>query len=163
MIRYVTGDATDPMRPVGQHAIVAHIANDQGAWGAGFVLAISRKWPEPERCYRDLFRNRRVLGDVQFCHTMGDVNGEATVANMIAQHGFPSKDRPCAVDFRALEECLCKVATAAVDEYQASVHMPRIGCGIGGATWDQIEPIIERTLCAHGVEVTVYDLPKGIQ
>jgi hypothetical protein len=36
--------------------------------------------------------------------------------------------------------------------------MPRIGCGLAGGTWDKIEPIIERTLLAKGIEVVVYDL-----
>ena len=33
----------------------------------------------------------------------------------------------------------------------ASVHMPRIGCGLAGGKWEAIEPIIERTLLASGV------------
>ena len=38
-IRYVEGDAT---RPLGNDpCIVVHICNDFGAWGRGFVLAIS--------------------------------------------------------------------------------------------------------------------------
>ena len=35
--------------------------------------------------------------------------------------------------------------------------MPRIGCGLAGGKWEEIEPIIERTLATAGVEVTVYD------
>ena len=42
-------------------------------------------------------------------------------------------------------------------EIEASVHMPRIGCGLAGGTWGKIEPILERTLIKAGVEVTVYD------
>jgi hypothetical protein len=42
---------------------------------------------------------------------------------------------------------------------QAGVHMPRIGCGLAGGTWDKIDPIIQRTLCDQGVRVIVYDLP----
>jgi hypothetical protein len=33
--------------------VIAYICNDLGGWGKGFVLAISRKWPQPERDYRD--------------------------------------------------------------------------------------------------------------
>jgi O-acetyl-ADP-ribose deacetylase (regulator of RNase III) len=43
-------------------------------------------------------------------------------------------------------------------EHRASVAMPRIGCGLAGGTWEEIEPIIRDTLCAQGVSVTVYDL-----
>jgi len=36
--------------------------------------------------------------------------------------------------------------------------MPRIGCGLAGGKWEQIEPLIERHLAAAGAEVVVYDL-----
>ena len=39
----------------------------------------------------------------------------------------------------------------------ASVHMPGIGCGVAGGTWDRIEPIIFRTLRERDVAVNVYD------
>ena len=40
-----------------------------------------------------------------------------------------------------------------------SVHMPRIGCGLAGGTWERIEPLIVKVLCERGIPVTVYDLP----
>jgi O-acetyl-ADP-ribose deacetylase (regulator of RNase III) len=39
----------------------------------------------------------------------------------------------------------------------ASVHMPRIGCGLAGGTWDQIEPLIIATLINSVISVWVYD------
>jgi hypothetical protein len=46
-------------------------------------------------------------------------------------------------------------------ERAASVHMPRIGCGLAGGEWGRVESIVRDTLCAEGIEVTVYDLPSG--
>jgi hypothetical protein len=40
----------------------------------------------------------------------------------------------------------------------ATVHMPRIGCGLAGGTWDRIGPIVERTLSAKNIGAFVYDL-----
>ena len=40
---------------------------------------------------------------------------------------------------------------------RASVHMPRIGCGLAGGTWDKIEPIVIRTLCERDVPARVDD------
>ena len=48
-IHYRVGDATAPVADGPK--IIAHICNDIGAWGRGFVLAISRRWPEPEKAY----------------------------------------------------------------------------------------------------------------
>ena len=35
--------------------------------------------------------------------------------------------------------------------------MPRIGCGLAGGRWGQVEPIILDELVSLGIEVTVYD------
>lgn len=40
-IIYLKGDATNPIAK--GNKIIAHICNDAGGWGKGFVLAISRK------------------------------------------------------------------------------------------------------------------------
>jgi hypothetical protein len=37
--------------------------------------------------------------------------------------------------------------------------MPRIGCGLAGGNWDQIEPLLEEHLALAGFDVPVYDLP----
>ena len=42
----------------------------------------------------------------------------------------------------------------------ASVHMPRIGSGLAGGKWEQVEGIIREELTAADVAVTVYDLPQ---
>jgi len=50
VIAYVVGDAT---RPEGQGPrVIVHVCNDIGGWGRGFVLALSRAYPEAERRYR---------------------------------------------------------------------------------------------------------------
>jgi hypothetical protein len=46
-------------------------------------------------------------------------------------------------------------------ELGASVHMPRIGCGLAGGRWERIEPLITRRLSEHGIAVTVYDHDPG--
>ena len=49
-LKFVKGDAT---RPIGEgNKMLLHICNDENRWGAGFVLAVSRRWPEVERVYR---------------------------------------------------------------------------------------------------------------
>jgi hypothetical protein len=45
----------------------------------------------------------------------------------------------------------------------ASIHMPRIGSGLAGGSWEVVEEIVEETLCRQGLRVTVYDLPGKSQ
>jgi O-acetyl-ADP-ribose deacetylase (regulator of RNase III) len=155
IIQYQKGDATQPQALGNQ--IVAHICNDRGGWGRGFVLAISRRWPEPEAAYRAWFKDRSEndfgLGADQFV----PVEPYLWVANMVAQHGMKTGSSGPPIRYKAVRACLGKLAEMA-GELDASVHMPRIGCGLAGGKWMLIEPIIADELIAQGIEVTVYDL-----
>jgi O-acetyl-ADP-ribose deacetylase (regulator of RNase III) len=152
-ITYRTGDAT---APAGEgNKIIAHCCNDFGAWGKGFVMALSAKWSEPEDEYRGWHEAGVdfALGEIQLVQ----VEPQVWVANMIGQHGIRRSKAGPPIRYDAIRDCLAKLAAEA-KKLSASVHMPRIGCGLADGTWDRIEPLIEETLCACGVEVTVYDL-----
>ncbi|MEU5820275.1 hypothetical protein [Streptomyces sp. NPDC047803] len=56
----------------------------------------------------------------------------------------------------AIDAGLATVAYHAL-ELGASLHMPRIGCGLAGGTWSRIEPLIESRLTGRGLSVSVYD------
>jgi O-acetyl-ADP-ribose deacetylase (regulator of RNase III) len=157
MITYLEGDATQPV--TSGPKIIAHVCNDIGGWGRGFVLALSARWPEPEAEYRRWFKEGGpipfVLGNVQFV----DVETRLWVANMIGQrHIKPINDAP-PVRYDALRMGLSRVAQFA-REQKATVHVPRIGCGLAGGTWEKVEPIILETLVSAGVDVFVYDLSQ---
>lgn len=149
MIHYQIGDAT---RPDAVPAVIVHVCNDVRAWGAGFVLALSRRWPQPEAVYRAA--PRLELGEVQFVR----VEPKIHVANMICQRGIGTDRRR--IDYHHLESCLAVVADAAREATERpSIHMPRIGCGLAGGRWEEIEAIVNQTLVGNGLEVYVYDLP----
>ncbi|MGW3437529.1 macro domain-containing protein [Streptomyces bacillaris] len=153
-ITYVRGDATAPQGKGVE--VIAHVCNDLGGWGKGFVLALSRRWPEPETAYRRWHRDRAGndfgLGAVQFVQ----VGKYLWVANMVGQRGMRRGSKGAPVRYEAIDAALGAVAVRA-GELGASVHMPRIGCGLAGGTWDQVEPLIERRLISAGLPVTVYD------
>lgn len=153
-IIYVVGDATAPQGEGPK--IIAHVCNDAGGWGKGFVLPLARRWPQTRTAYKTWYRDRETsgfaLGAVQF------VPAEDTllVANMIGQHGYrPSNTPP--VRYEAISAALATVADRAL-QFRASVHMPQIGCGLAGGRWELVEPLIVEQLTRRGVPVTVYDL-----
>jgi O-acetyl-ADP-ribose deacetylase (regulator of RNase III) len=55
-----------------------------------------------------------------------------------------------------VQRCLTALAGHAT-RLTASVHMPRIGCGLAGGRWERIEPLIITALCAQDIPVAVYD------
>jgi O-acetyl-ADP-ribose deacetylase (regulator of RNase III) len=153
-IQYLNGDATAPQ--VEGNKVVAHICNDLGGWGKGFVLAVSRRWKEPELDYRQWHReqadNDFGLGAVRFVQ----VEPLLWIANMIGQHGIKASSEGPPIRYEAVRECLEKLAGFA-SEKKASVHMPRIGCGLAGGRWELVLPVIESTLASRNVPVYVYD------
>ena len=76
---------------------------------------------------------------------------------MIGQQGIHTIFGVPPIHYAALKSCLTKVAKEALTS-NASVHMPRIGCGLGGGKWKLVEPIIKEELIDRGIDVTVYDL-----
>jgi len=154
-ISYIIGDATEPTGA--GNKIIAHISNDAGAWGKGFVLALSMRSPAPELAFRHWYATRRnndfALGRAQFVPIASGV----WVANMIGQHKIRTECGIPPIRYEAVEMALAAVRRKAL-ELRASVHLPRIGCGLAGGEWQRIEPLIERQLSSKDVPVFVYDL-----
>jgi O-acetyl-ADP-ribose deacetylase (regulator of RNase III) len=156
-IDYVIGDATNPVGS-GPKMIV-HVCNDIGGWGRGFVVAISKRWPEPEQRYHSWHRGEEAipfaLGEVQFVQVADAV----WVANLIGQRDVRTVAGIPPVRYDAIRKGLQRVAEQA-RRLGASVHMPRIGCGLAGGKWEEVGRIVEDELTNKGVLVAVYDLPS---
>lgn len=149
MIKYVKGDATQPIG-VGPKLIV-HSVNDIGAWGRGFVVAISNRWPHVEAAYRRWAKSGSdfSLGAVQFVEAEPDI----VVANLVGQHGIGFRNGP-PVRYDAIRNGLEKVRNFATGK-KITVNMPRIGSGLGGGDWTIIEKLINEQLA--GLDVIVHD------
>jgi O-acetyl-ADP-ribose deacetylase (regulator of RNase III) len=96
------------------------------------------------------------LGAVQFVQ----VEDCLWVANVIAQtKAFTTPDGRRVPPIRefAVRLGLARIYGKAT-ETQATIHMPRIGCGLVGGTWSEIEQIVDDELADLGISVTVYDL-----
>jgi O-acetyl-ADP-ribose deacetylase (regulator of RNase III) len=158
-ITYKDGDALDTSEASGP-VIIAHICNDKGACGAGFVLAVSAKYRRAELLYRAWSQGRRRpadpvfrLGQTQFAEV--SQSPDVIIANMIGQ----TLGGPAPIRYAALQDCLRRVRTEA-QARGATVQMPRIGAGLAGGDWNRIAQLITEELTSHGVAVTVYDLPR---
>jgi len=160
-IRYVCGDATFP------HAVpamIVHCCNHLGYWGAGFTNALDRRWPHVGKAYKTWAREAidrgtpRMLGEVQYVEAEDDI----TVANLVGQDGIRGVNNIRPVRYAALGEGFQMIAGVVITRLftrrgAPTLHMPRIGCGLAGGTWDKVEPLVQAYLCDRGIEVTVYD------
>ena len=161
-LNYVKGDAT---RPIGTGPkFIIHVCNDKGYWGAGFVLAVSKRWHQPEARYREvrelMWGEDMVLGRVQIVK----VEENLWVVNMIGQHnvGFDRQGCP-PIRYSAIYQALTRVAEVAKEDkycgedYAVSIHAPKFGAGLAGGDWDRIEGIIDKCLIDAGLDVTIYE------
>lgn len=145
---HVIGDATQPVK---KPAIIAHVCNDEDRWGAGFVIPLGKAYPQAESEFHGISHADRKLGYTQFV-LMGDV----MVANMIAQKGVRRSGKGIPLRYEALHTCLVEVQGRAESEGR-TVHMPRIGAGLAGGSWDVIKSVITATM---KVDTYVYTLPN---
>lgn len=161
MISYIKKDISTIIR-----GVVAHGCNCQGVMGSGVAFAIRRKWSKAYTDYvsycRKFDNNRRsMLGMVQMVNVGGTFN-DLFVANCFTQEYY-GNDGKVYADLSAIKEALQNVIAFA-RTYGYPVYIPRIGCGLGGLSWeDQVQPILEQLVDEneiHPVEVFVCDLQQ---
>lgn len=159
-VEYKTGDVISSSQFLvsskGKKIVIPHVTNNRGAWGAGFVLALSKCWDYPEQEYKDFIKSSKIedrLGQVQIVN----VERNLYVANMCAQTlGEKSSEIP--LKYWALEECLMQLGVAA-SMMGLEVCAPRFGAGLAGGSWKKIEELIKEYLIQeNNLKVTVYDL-----
>lgn len=146
---YVIGNALEPIGN-SKTKIIIHICNDIGAWGAGFVKAISAKWRKPEKQYKEM--KRRYLGDFELVQVEDDIY----VANIIGQEGIkPSAFGVSPIRYGAVEKALSRIFLDA-NRMESSVHMPRIGCGLAGGKWSIMSATIKSAAEEVGFDGQIY-------
>ncbi len=150
------------LNPVGAGPkVVCQLVNDQArVWGGGVARAAAQKYPAAQQQFSRWILEipkRERLGRVHFA----DLGKNVFIASLIAQEGYGASSGP-RIRYAPLEHCFRLVATFAA-ERRADVHLPRIGAGQSGGSWDTVEEIIRDTLTSNGVRVTVYDLPPKRQ
>ena len=158
-IHYIKGDATKPLITEGEYSVICHCCNTLGAWGAGFVLALSKRFPKVKEHYLSLIKSIKPderLGKVGFVKT----NKNIVVANILGQDRiYRSADGKIPLNYEALREGFKNVYDKFIDykNIPFTIHMPRIGCGLAGGKWEIVEDIIKKKITKKGVEVYVYD------
>lgn len=159
-INHIIGDVTNPIEVKGMK-FIAHCCNNLGGWGAGVVLAISRRWGMPELMYTKWAQERpeelrEGLGKIQVIPVEKDV----MVVNIIGQEGVGhDKNGNPPIRYEAIREGLEKTqdTISGYEKKHPSLHLPRMGAGLAGGDWDKIEEIIRDTI---KVPVYVYTLPR---
>lgn len=156
-ITYLKGDATKPRGS--ERRMLVQVVNDAAlTWGGGFSRHLRQKWPSLQQSFRSWAMEHRnlKLGNVH----LDTVDDMLSVGSMVAQHGYGPSLKP-RIRYLALRNCLTTVGELAAKNGE-TVHMPRIGCGLGGGSWEVVSELITGAVCSRGVSVYVYDLPGAL-
>ena len=153
LINYITKDISTVTK-----GIIIHGCNAQGVMGSGVAKALRNKYPA-------IFNNYKAMCGVQGYNI--DVMGQVSyynptprllICNAITQE-FYGKDggRYASVDAidRAIQEVIIWTSelyildvcytTVRDDSQYLDIFMPKIGCGLGGLSWDdEVLPVVQR-------------------
>jgi hypothetical protein len=156
-VKFIVGDASEPLGA--EPKILLQVINDQATlWGGGFAKQSGKKWPRAQANFRQwaMDRGNLRLGNI---HSFV-IRPDLMLVSLVAQHGFRNASSGPRLRYGALFSALEKVGELA-KAGGATVHMPRIGTGEAGGSWNIIEDIIRETLVSRSVRVTVYDLRRS--
>lgn len=166
-IQYVAGDMFPVLKAdKGKTPIyIPHVCNDKGAFGAGFVVPLSKAFPETQQSYHEWHKGKPKdvavrfgstfeLGHTQF--VLAQETPRFVVCNMVAQ----TLGGPRPIFYNHLVACMETVAQKILDaDPRAVIMCPAFGSGLAGGNWDFIAELIKDTWIKRNIPVTVYYLP----
>lgn len=122
--------------------VIPHVVNNQGAWGAGFVVPLGKRFPEAKRVYLDDWTSFS-LGDIQWAY-----DGRCSVVNMYAQ--TLGGKRP--LNYEHLVQCMKSVHKVFPN---APILAPRFGSRLAGGNWNFIRELVHDIWVSRGMNVTI--------
>ena len=125
---------------------LAHGVNCQGQLG-GLALHFAHRWPDMADAYVDECSGGRLTLGGMFVWTAAD---GTVIYNLATQlYGGPN------AELGAIESSLRSAVEHAEDHEITSIGLPRIGAGIGGLEWEDVQAVITSVAAATDVRLVV--------
>lgn len=138
---------------------IAHGCNIQGDYAAGMAGQVATRNPLAKSAYElAVLRKDFYLGAVQFIPNAP--NAGYGIINMATQR-YPG--RSGSEGLHAIELAFANLVEACQVRGIWKIAMPRIGCGIAGQRWPDVENAIHNGVLSRviaGPELVVYDLER---
>jgi hypothetical protein len=168
-IKYIEGDLFAPIQAstANETIVIAHVVNDKGAWGAGFVVPLGRAYPKAKEDYHDWHDGKIPslslpatdplfnLGVTMFSEVQKHQTPLVYVAHMMAQ--TLGGRRP--LFYNHLARCMDSVAHFALGYSNPKIVSPMFGSDLAGGNWSFIEELITDCWLKRKLPVTIHYLP----
>ncbi|MGW0169172.1 type II toxin-antitoxin system antitoxin DNA ADP-ribosyl glycohydrolase DarG [Streptomyces sp. NPDC003343] len=135
---------------------LVNTVNTVGVMGKGIALQFKRAYPENFKDYKASCDRGDVMVGRMHVHEVEQVAGPRFIINFPTKRHWraPSRIEDVASGLVALRDEI-------VERGIRSIAVPPLGCGNGGLSWHEVEPMIRQTLgTIPGVEIRVYE-PSG--
>ena len=152
MIQYIEGDMFDSPAQV-----IVNTVNTVGVMGKGIALAFKQRYPRMFERYREVCEKHQL--------TIGKLMLVYEPDHWIML--FPTKENwrnPSKLEY--IEKGLMKFVNTYSDKNIRSIAFPRLGCGNGALSWDEVKPLMEKYLKDLPIDIYIYlgvnpdDLPE---
>ena len=159
MLVYKTGDLFDPSF---NFDAIAHGCNRKGAMGGGIAREMRERYPEMERLYKLVcgdpnYRDTEFrLGGFYRYDIPGGPPGPLAIYNLATQD-VPGPD----ARLNAIRVCFANMVADAEKRGFFHIGIPRIGAGIGGLNWADVEDAINEGAFFGGL-ITVVTRPQDL-
>lgn len=158
MITYRTGDLL-----AADEIAIAHGCNCQGMMGAGIARTVRANYPDVYAAYYGAcIRGEFRLGSAQGVWA-DPSQGFAPIPDRLVYNLGTQQNPGADATVWAIFLSFANMAEDAKSRHINTVAIPRIGCGIGGLTWHEVEPAIAQAIeySSHpNLSIVVYDLPE---
>lgn len=142
MIKYIEGNIFDSPAQV-----IVNTVNTVGVMGKGLALSFKKRYPKMFEKYREVCEKHRFsIGQLMLFY-------EEDHWLLL----FPTKENwrnPSKLEY--IEKGLMKFVNTYAEKGITSIAFPRLGCGNGELSWDDVKPIMEKYLSALPIDIYIY-------
>lgn len=154
MITYVNGCLIDAL-DTGKVSAIAHQANCFNTMKSGVAKAIVERWPAVAEADQATKKgDPDKLGTLSFTPVLCDDCEIRPVFNLYGQYTYGREKGVIYTDLKALGNAFHQMKLFLDSIGIKRVGLPKLGAGLGGAKWEDVESAIITEL--HGLDVTIY-------
>jgi O-acetyl-ADP-ribose deacetylase (regulator of RNase III) len=139
---------------------IGHGINCMGKMGAGIALEIRNKYPDTYKWYKFLFDSGQLSPGNVYAYI-----DKKVIFNLSSQKYYGRRAGVKYASIENIEKCFKKLPKLINNINESlkeknrepinGIAFPRIGCSLGGLTWEEVNPIFEKYL-SNTLPIIIY-------